>query len=278
MAQEYDVVLKLLFRQSGLGILRELTGSAVARWLDKELPDVRNTRADMLGETKEGQIVHLEFQSDIPKVLGLRMAGYYVEIYRRFDRHPIQVLIYVGRAKLRLNPRFKSPTMDFRFEVVDLSKMDGDSFLNSGLIGDRILAVLMRLKNRTGAIRKILKSIAGLDPKERADAMSQLLVISGLRGLTAEIEREAQRMPILESLMDNPVFAREYNRGLEKGLEKGREEGKAELLRRQIAYRFKRVPKWAENRLVAATSEQIDEWSRRLLDSATLREVFIPKS
>ena len=278
MAQEYDVVLKLLFRQSGLGILRELTGSAVARWLDKELPDVRNTRADMLGETKEGQIVHLEFQSDIPKVLGLRMAGYYVEIYRLFDRHPLQVLIYVGRAKLRLNPRFKSPTMDFRFEVVDLSKMDGDSFLNSGLIGDRILAVLMRLKNRTGAIREILKSIAGLDVKERADAMSQLLVISGLRGLTAEIEREAQRMPILESLMDNPVFAREYNRGLEKGLEKGREEGKAELLRRQIAYRFKRVPKWAENRLVAATSEQIDEWSRRLLDSATLREVFIPKS
>ena len=93
-------------------------------------------------------------------------------------------------------------------------------------------------------------------------------------------------MPILESLMDNPVFAREYNRGFEKGLEialeKGREEGmvegEANLLRRQIAHRFKRVPKWVENRLVAATSEQIEAWSRRLLNSATLREIFLPKS
>ncbi len=93
-------------------------------------------------------------------------------------------------------------------------------------------------------------------------------------------------MPVLESLMGNPVFAREYNRGFEKGLEialeKGREEGmvegEANLLRRQIAYRFKRVPKWAEHRLAAATSAQIEEWGRRLLDSATLREVFIPKS
>lgn len=286
MAQEYDVVLKLLFRQSADRIIRELTGSAVTTWLDKELPEIRNTRADMLGETANGDLMHLEFHSDNARFTEPRMAGYYVEIYRLFGRHPIQILIYVGREPLKLKPRFESPTMKFQFRLVDFSQIDGDAFLSSESIGDRILAVLMRLKDQTAAIRSILEGIAELEAGERAEALRQLLVISGLRGLTTKIVTEVEKMPVLDDLMDNEVFAREYRKGvmagieegIEKGIEKGIEQGigkgEAKLLHRLILRRFKRIPKWAEAQLAASTPEQIEKWGLRLLDAPTLRDVF----
>ena len=44
--QEYDVALKLLLRGSAKLTMRELTGAPVEKWLDVELPKVRNTRVD----------------------------------------------------------------------------------------------------------------------------------------------------------------------------------------------------------------------------------------
>jgi len=108
MAQDYDVVLKLLFRSKSSQAVREIAGGAVKRWLDKELPAIRNTRADLIAETIGGEIVHLEFMSENQKFFELRMAGYYVEIYRAWGRHPRQALVYVGRPKLRMSGHFKS--------------------------------------------------------------------------------------------------------------------------------------------------------------------------
>ena len=82
MAQDYDVVLKLLFRSKSSQAVQEIAGAPMKRWLDKELPAIRNTRADLVGETISGNIVHLEFMSENQPLLGLRMAGYYVEIYQ----------------------------------------------------------------------------------------------------------------------------------------------------------------------------------------------------
>jgi hypothetical protein len=118
MPQDYDVTLKLLFRKSARRVVAELAGGVVTHWLDKELPEIRNTRGDMLGVIENGNIVHLEFQSENSKWMALRMAGYYVNISRAYEKHPFQVLIYVGRARMRMSDRFTSPTMTFRYRLV----------------------------------------------------------------------------------------------------------------------------------------------------------------
>src|SRR6266704_5492222 len=100
MAQDYDVALKLLFRSKSSQAVREIAGGPVKRWLDKELPAIRNTRADLIGETTSGEIVHLEFMSENQKLFELRMVGYYAEIYQAWGRHPRQALVYVGRTSL----------------------------------------------------------------------------------------------------------------------------------------------------------------------------------
>ena len=137
MAQDYDVVLKLLFRSQSSQAVREIAGGPVKRWLDKELPAIRNTRADLIGETVDGETVHLEFMSENQKFMGLRMVGYYAEVYQACGRHPHQVLVSVGRKKLRMRGHFKSPTMSFRFRVVDLRELDGELFLASNSVGTR---------------------------------------------------------------------------------------------------------------------------------------------
>src|SRR6266852_3525407 len=175
MAQDYDVVLKLLFRSKSSQAVREIVGGPVKRWLDKELPAIRNTRADLIGETVGGEFVHLECMSVNQKWIELRMAGYYVEIYQACGRHPRQALVYVGRAKLRMGGHFRSPTLSFRFRVVDLRELNGSRFLDSEAVGDQIMALLMRLKNRRAAIRRILTTITNLDAGNREETLGQLM-------------------------------------------------------------------------------------------------------
>src|SRR5438093_11367483 len=75
--QEYDVALKLLLRGSAKLTMRELTGTAVENWIDVELPKVvQNTRVDLLGETADKSLVHLELQSGHDPDMTLRMAEY----------------------------------------------------------------------------------------------------------------------------------------------------------------------------------------------------------
>src|ERR1700694_3626541 len=101
MAQDYDVALKFLFRSKSSQAVQEIAGAPMKRWLDKELPAIRNTRADLVGETIGGDIVHLKFMRKTQPLFELRMAGYYIEIYQALGKHPRQALVYVGRAKLR---------------------------------------------------------------------------------------------------------------------------------------------------------------------------------
>src|SRR5438876_9594529 len=82
--------------------MRELTGTAVEKWLDVELPKVQNTRVDLLGETADASLVHLELQSGNDSTMALRMAEYCLGVFRLFERFPRQIMLYVGEAPLRM--------------------------------------------------------------------------------------------------------------------------------------------------------------------------------
>src|SRR5436305_6602311 len=100
--QEYDVALKLLLRGSATVTMRALTGTTVEKWLDVELPKVQNTRVDLLGETANASLVHLELQSGNDSTMALRMAEYCLGVFRLFERFPRQIMLYVGEAPLRM--------------------------------------------------------------------------------------------------------------------------------------------------------------------------------
>jgi hypothetical protein len=62
--------------------------------------------------------------------------------------------------------------------------------------------------------------------------------------------------------------------GEAKGRAEGRAEGAARLLVRQLGRRFGAVPDGVRKRIDAASLEQLEAWSDRVLDAATLDDVF----
>lgn len=268
--QDFDVALKLLLRPSAKRALLELADVVIEKWIDAELPKVQNTRGDLLGETASGDLVHVELQSGNDALMPLRTAEYCLGIFRVFGRFPRQVLLYVGEPPLRMASELRGPDVLFRYRAIDIREIDGDRLLESDGVGDNVIAILAKLRDRRQALHKIVSRLAGLPPEERREALDQLLILAGLRKLAGVVKEEMNAMPIQIDLMENEVIADYYNRSRQEGVH----EGEIAILRRQIEKRLGVMPEWAQQRLAGRTTEQLEQLSVRLLDAGTLEELL----
>ena len=275
---EYDITLKLLLRGSAAMAFQALTGGLVERWLDIELPKMQNLRMDLLGELADGTLLHLELQSGNDPEMPLRMAEYALGVYRRFDQFPRQIVLYVGEPTLRMQPNLTGARFSFSYELRDLRDLDGDGLLRSEEVGDNVIAVLARLRDRKAAVMEIVRRIAGLDAVRRDAALGQLIVLAGLRGLEETVEEEIRKMPILNDILDHKVLGREYKRGRAEGIEDGRQDGiqqgELRILRRLLEKRFGPIPAWVEERLVGRSADDLEALSVRLLEAQSLEDLL----
>ena len=275
---EYDIALKSVLRRLTGSVLRDLTGFTVTRWHNVELPTVQNRRADMLGETRDGTLLHIELQSVNQSGMALRMLEYAAAIHRQFRRFPQQVVLYVGEAPLRMKGHIAGPQLAFSCKMVDIRSLDGDALIASAHVEDNVIAVLARLHNRREAVKRILSGIAECEPRRRAEALAELMLLAGLRSLGPAIEREAKQMPILNDIMDHPVLGRERKRGiklgLEQGLEQGREQGERQLVLRMIGKRFGPLPAAARKRIEELPAPKLEHIALRLIDARSLDELL----
>jgi hypothetical protein len=187
--QEYDVTLKMLLRRPARRTLVELSGLIVDNWLDAELPKVQNLRLDLLGEATDQTLTHVELQSTNDAAMPIRMAEYCLGIFRLLGSFPRQILLYVGEAPLRMESELKGPSVWFRYELIDVRSLDGERLLDSEDLGDNVIAILARLRDHKEAVRRIVARIGGLAGVERETALSQLLILAGLRHLEDVVGR-----------------------------------------------------------------------------------------
>lgn len=222
--------------------------------------------ADLIGETAAGSLVQVELQSTNDADMALRMAECALAIYRQFRQFPQQVVLYVGRAPLRMAEGITGHSMAFRCRVVDIRELDGDAWLASGNPEENVVAVLMRLSDERAAVRRILQGIAESEPARRGVAACELMILAGLRGLGAIIEEETGTMPILDDIMDHDFLGPLIRRG--------RMEGEQNLFRRLIEQRFGAIPAWAQQRLDAMSASEVEDTSLRLRDARSLEELL----
>jgi geranylgeranyl pyrophosphate synthase len=259
---EYDVALKSVIRRLSGGVLQALTGYAIDRWHNVELPEVRTLRADMIGETADGSLVQLELQSTNDADMALRMAEYALAVYRHFRQFPRQVVLYVGGAPLRMPASIAGHSLAFRCRVVDIRELDGDAWLGSSNVEESLIAVLMRLKDERAAIRSILGRIAESEPGPRKTAIRELIILAGLRQLGAIIEQETKRMPILDDIMDHDLLGPAIRRGIES------------TVTQLIEKRFGKVPAWAQKRLDAMSARELQAVAVLMLDARSLEDLL----
>jgi hypothetical protein len=259
---EYDAALKITLQGVDVAI-RDLVGTAVTHWHNIEFPKVESRRADLLGETENGELVHIELQSSNDEDMPRRMLEYYLDVHRELHRYPTQVLLYVGDKAPGMETRLHGPNLDYSYRLVDVRDLDGERLLKSERVDDNIVALLTRLSDRRRAAQLVLQQIAALVSPAREEAFERLFILTGLRkALGTVVEEEARKMPVLNDILDHEVLGREYKRG------------ELNVLRRQIEKRFGPLPTGAEERLSKLTAAELENLGVRVLDAKTLDDLF----
>ena len=270
MAQDYDVTLKLLFRQSKGRALRQLIGGAVAEWLDVELPRVENPRVDLLAKLDNGSYVHLELQSSNEEDFGRRQAEYYLGLHRILKQHVRQVAVYIGREKLRMKAAFETPSLQFQFEMMDVRELDPEPLLTSDDVGDNLLALLTEADKRK-VFRAILARMPQLSREEQTTAAMQFVILSNLREIEPQLLEEVKRqMRPLVDVTEGPIFGPIYQRGVAEG----RQEGERILVRRLLEKRFGSLAPEILQRLEQANEAELEQIGIRLISAASIQDVF----
>jgi hypothetical protein len=97
-----------------------------------------------------------------------------------------------------------------------------------------------------------------------------------LMALVADLVGEdiEQTMQTLEQLLRPEVFEKGVEKGIEKGIEKGVVKGQRELLLRLLVRRFGALPESVTQRIAGASTDDLARWGERILDAASLDDVF----
>jgi len=210
--------------------------------------------------------------------MAARMLEYAVGIHRAFDRFPEQLVLYVGEAPLRMTRAVSGPALSFECAMIDIRELDSEPLLESRALEDNIIAVLARLTDKVAAVRQILGKIAESAADRRAGALTELMILAGLRSLAAVIKKEMERMPILNDIMDHEVIGRERKIGIalgrEEGMQKGLQTGERRVILSQVADRFGPIPDWARERIERCSAPELEKLALRVLKARTLEDLL----
>jgi len=281
MAQVIDVTVKTVFLHPGDGIIRRrLFRGQVEEYLSVEQPQVSNKRADMVARNSDGEIHHVEFQASNEAGFGLRMLGYYYYFLCTQETHVAQTVLYMGREPLRLENTVKTPTLDFRFEIVDLREYDAETLLAARNWADVLLALLAK-GDPERALAVAIERLRAMGHEERAWAMGTLLVLSGILGIEESANerlKEFDVINVMENKVLGPLILRElekgWNEGRQAGVQEGMQQGMQEVITELLTEKFGALPAWANTRLESASSEELHRWAKRVLHCASLEDTL----
>ncbi len=281
--QNFDVALKEIFQTIGTNLTEKLAGAAPVEWLNVELPETRNARADFVCRLATGLLFHMEFASYNDVELIWRMLDYRSMLRRKYGTVPRQVVLYMGREPLRMPHRIEEVDANgnlliYQTQMLDLGDLDAEELLASEKIGDVILAVLNRHADPKSTLHRILGRIVELEPEQRMRACRLLVILSAKRNLGDTVIEGVKEMGLLIDPMEDTFFRRLYEKGLREGEEKGREQGRgqgeAAILLRMLRRKFGTLSAASEDRINSAAPDQLERWSDRLFTATDVDDVL----
>jgi predicted transposase YdaD len=284
---KFDITLRNLAAMGSPALIGMITGARVVERLPTEFPEAKDRRVDTLVRLDNGRILHMEWQSGYHPGMPWRMLGYRLPISTTYPGVPVhQVVIQVGGTRL-VADRLEAEGLSFRYRVLDSREQDPTPLLASPAVEDNVLAILfgapLALPTR---VRAILTRLAALDDRSRRDAVTQLLILAGLRNAAALVLEEAKTMPLQFEPITDPLFLDLIRRGQREGRAEGRLEGEArgeargeakgeaKALIRLAERRFGPLPADARNRILSTDAPTVEIWLDRLMDAPSLDAVL----
>ena len=273
MAHRYDVSLKTLFLHEGDGIIRRrLFGARVTEHLATEQPQVLNNRADLVVRTEDGVLHHVEFQATNEADFGQRMFEYYAYLRCTHKEHVVQTVLYLGREPLRLQTSYSTPSVDFRFEIVNLREYDAEQLLGSDDWADIALA-LLATGDREKVLAVAVSRLRQMGREERAWASGTIILLSGILEMEDTVNERMKEAGMID-LMENKVVGPMILQAEQKGRSEGIQAGMQDVLLDLLTEKFGPLPASAVERVHAASSEELHTWAKRVLRSNSLDETL----
>ncbi|HYD70758.1 hypothetical protein [Azospirillum sp.] len=261
-----DITLRTLTGPGTPALIRMLAGAGVAGSLPTEFPDARDRRVDTLVRLDDGRILHLEWQARADPAMPRRMLWYWLLITEAHPGVPVEQVVIQAGGAAPIAGRLEAPGLSFAYRVVDSRSLDPAPLLASPAVEDNLLAILCGRDHLTPTVRAILARLAPLDERARRDALTRLLILAGLRGVTRQVLEEVRAMPLQVDVESDPYLA-----GL---VDRGRVQGEAAALLRVAERRFGPLPADVRERIAAADPETVEGWLDRVLDAASLEDLL----
>jgi predicted transposase YdaD len=289
-----DTSLKRLFQRPPNLLLSQALGRpiVVKRILSTESIVGENLHPDQLFELDNGTIVHAELHGYWMDGFACRNLIYYGLVLRDYKRPPQQIVFWIGQRPVGIDDGLDDePALRYRYRVVDVRDLDGEPLLASGNVNESIFALLCRLDDPRGAVVQILHQIVALPAGEQREAILQLLLLSGLRGLERVVQQEVATMPIEIDIHENSFLEGIFQQGCQQGHQQGHQEGHLQGQRQgqQQGYeqharktlllglerKFGPVSADLRTRIEASDLADLDRWILNLLTADAITDVFI---
>ena len=128
---KYDNLLKEILQDSMPSLLRLLRLPKVHRYLTVELTRRNRVVPDMVIELADKRVLHIDLQVENQANFPWRCLDYYSAIHQVF-RPPsiVQVLIYIGGKPLTMESRIRRDVLNYKYKILDLSKVPAKAFLD----------------------------------------------------------------------------------------------------------------------------------------------------
>ncbi len=156
--------------------------------------------------------------------------------------------------------------MTYHYRVIDVREIDAELLIDSERVEESIFAILCKLSDQRKAVARILRQISRLPIERQREALAQLLILSGLRGLKALVKDEVKRMPARIDIHENEFLEEIWQEG---GLSTARE-----MVLGLLDEKFGPVPAMTRQRIESADLPALQLWCRRAIKTARLDDVF----
>ena len=263
---KYDNLLKTIFYDAMPGMIRALGWPPVVEYLSVEFPAQPKMVADVVARLSDGRILHLEFQVANDPRMHWRCYHYFGAIQEQWeDAEVIQVVIYLGNGPMSMTSAIrKPPSLDYRFQIVDIHRIPAEAFLTSPNDAERVLAVLCESADPRETIHRVLASWRHLSDQVLLENVDRLRTLSQLRGFEIIALEELKQMPFDLDITESITF------------KMGQALGEARLFTRHLERRFGPLPESLSARIATASTEQIEIWDDREPNAHGLNDIFGP--
>lgn len=201
-----ELVVPLVFRQEGID-------PASSEPLPEEINSTINRKIDFLMRILEKNgsesIVHIEFQTRMPRAMVYRVAEYHGLLLAKYKLPIRHFVVYLGKSRTKAPTELPKALQFSGFKLIALNQIPFEDLIKSKIPEEIILAIFAHYPNHDPerVARIILYRLKEVckDEASLRKFITQLTLLSQLRNLDGYVKQIANSMPITIDLRENAL-------------------------------------------------------------------------